>query len=161
ASAPRDAVKRTTPALAAAYSGAPCGPAPRPATDATLTIAPPRRRRSGSRASCVASIAARRFTSSTRCQCSTGALGYTGGSTPPAVVKGRLARRGGPAVGVWVMAGPRGSRRALLGEAAGGRGRPVGGRGRRPPRDAAPRGRVAAGARGGVPPGARGRGRGA
>ena len=62
----RQAVSRTTPALATAYSGEWWSAVPSPAVEAMLMIAPPPRSRIGARTSCVASMTARRFRSSAR-----------------------------------------------------------------------------------------------
>ena len=82
----RQAVNRTTPALATAYSGEAWLAVPSPAVDATLMIAPPPRSRIGVRASCVASMTARRFRSSVRSHFAGAAAGKHGSSMPPALL---------------------------------------------------------------------------
>ena len=72
-------VNRMSPAFAAPYSGDRYGSEPRPAVEATLTIAPPPARRIGARASCVASIGARRLRSSVAPHWSGDAAGKCGG----------------------------------------------------------------------------------
>ena len=79
-------VRRTTPALPAAYSGASYGPYPIPAIEETLTIAPPPRLRMTRMPNWVPSITPRRFTSSVRPQCSGSASGKYGSGAPPALL---------------------------------------------------------------------------
>jgi hypothetical protein len=82
----RQAVNRTTPALATAYSGESWPAVPSPAVDAMLMIAPPPRSRIGARTSCVASMTARRFRSSARSHLAGSAVGKYGSSLPPALL---------------------------------------------------------------------------
>ncbi|HYX62289.1 MAG TPA: hypothetical protein VE888_25105 [Streptosporangiaceae bacterium] len=81
----RQAVNRTTPALATAYSGESWLAVPSPAVEAMLMIAPPPRSRIGARTSCVASMTARRFRSSARSHLA-GSAGKHGSSLPPALL---------------------------------------------------------------------------
>ena len=82
----RQAVNRTTPALATAYSGEWWSAVPSPAVEAMLMIAPPPRSRIGARTSCVASMTARRFRSSARSHLARSASGKCGSSVPPALL---------------------------------------------------------------------------
>ena len=82
----RQAVNRTTPALATAYSGEMWLAVPSPAVEAMLMIAPPPRSRIGARTSCVASMTARRFRSSARSHVAGSAVGKHGSSLPPALL---------------------------------------------------------------------------
>ena len=82
----RQAVNRTTPALAAAYSGESWLAVPSPAVEAMLTITPPPRSRIGARTSCVASMTARRFRSRVCSHFAGSAAGKHGSSMPPALL---------------------------------------------------------------------------
>jgi hypothetical protein len=82
----RQAVNRTTPALATAYSGESWLAVPSPAVEAMLMIAPPPRSRIGARTSWVASMTARRFRSSARSHRAGSATGKYGFSLPPALL---------------------------------------------------------------------------
>ncbi len=82
----RQAVNRTTPALAAAYSGASWLIVPSPADEPMLMTAPPPRSVIGPRTNCVASITARRFRSSVCSHFAGSAAGKHGSSTPPALL---------------------------------------------------------------------------
>jgi len=82
----RQAVNRITPALATAYSGESWLAVPSPAVEAMLMIAPPPRARIGARTSCVASMTARRFSSSARSHRAGSAAGKHGCSMPPALL---------------------------------------------------------------------------
>ena len=90
----RQAVNRTTPALATAYSGESWLAVPSPAVEAMLTIAPPPRSRIGARTSCVASMTACRFSVSVCCHFAGSAAGKHGSSMPPALLASTLT---GPA----------------------------------------------------------------
>ena len=81
----RQAVNRTTPALATAYSGESWLAVPSPAVEAMLMIAPPRSR-IGPRTSCVARMTARRFRSRVCSHFAGSAAGKHGSSMPPALL---------------------------------------------------------------------------
>jgi hypothetical protein len=81
----RQAVNRTTPALATAYSGESWTAVPSPAVEAMLMIAPPPRSAIGARTSCVASMTARRFRSRVCSHFAGSAAGKHGSSMPPAL----------------------------------------------------------------------------
>jgi len=82
----RQVVNLTTPALAAAYSGAWWLVVPSPAVEPMLMIAPPPRARIGARTSCVASMTARRFRSRVCSHFAGSAAGKHGSSMPPALL---------------------------------------------------------------------------
>jgi hypothetical protein len=82
----RQAVNRTTPALATAYSGESWLAVPSPAVEAMLMIAPPPRSAIGTRTSCVASMTARRFRSRVCSHFAGSAAGKHGSSMPPALL---------------------------------------------------------------------------
>ena len=82
----RQAVNRTTAALAAAYSGESWSAVPSPAVEAMLMIAPPPRSRIGVSTSCVASMTARRFRSRVCSHFAGAAPGKHGSSMPPALL---------------------------------------------------------------------------